>query len=116
MKRIINKLNRNFYKHTLLLLGVLFSFIYSAQAQEFGDGLGNHIADTTLNMNNKPIINALGIVIGSTTFINSQSIALQIESADKAILISRVFGTGAILAPVNGMLVYSTFDDKFYAY
>ncbi len=106
---------RNFLiKHTLLVLGMLFSLVYTADAQLFGDNLGSHKASQDIDMSNKKVINAQGLIVGSTVFLNNTSIALQIDAADKALLISRIFDTSAIAEPVNGMLVYSDFEDKFY--
>eukprot|EP01137_Pigoraptor_chileana_P021448 Opistho-2@85187 len=92
---------------------MLFSLVTAANAQRFGDNLGTHRASDTLRMTNNFIVNAKGVVIGSTTVLNN-SVALQIDAANRALLISRVVDTALILQPVNGMLVYQTGDDKFY--
>ena len=107
-------MRRNLYKHTLLVLGVLFSWVYSANAQIFGDNLGNHKATIDLNMQGNKIINAQGLIVGNSIFLNNTSVALQIDASDKALLISRVFDTNKIAAPENGMIIYSNSDDKFY--
>ncbi|MCK9403782.1 MAG: hypothetical protein M0Q26_10325, partial [Chitinophagaceae bacterium] len=103
------------WKHTLLVPGMLFLLVYTADAQLFGDNLGSHKASQDIDMSNKKVLNAQGMIVGSSFFLNNTSIALQIDAADKALLISRVFDTSAITEPVNGMLVYSDFNDKFYA-
>lgn len=85
-----------------------------AQAQQrFGDNLGNHRAATDLDMNTKSILNAAGVAIGSATLSNA-SVALQVDGADKAVLISRVTDTTAVAAPLPGMIVFNTADNTFY--
>ena len=93
---------------------ILSAFFLQANAQSFGDNLGNHNAAMDLNMKSHNVVNASRIAIGTTYFINS-NIALQIDGANKAILISRVNDTLAIDTPVNGMLIYTNIDNKFYA-
>ena len=97
-------------------IAVLGSTIYTSQAQQkFGDNLGTHIASKALDMNTQQILNASGVAIGTATLSNN-SIALQIDGSDKAILIPRVATNGAILAPQNGMIIYNTTDNKFSLY
>ncbi|MET0571079.1 MAG: hypothetical protein ABWZ79_06610 [Pedobacter agri] len=86
-----------------------------AQTQKMGDNLGNHTATKDLQMAGKQILNASGVVIGATVAANN-SVALQISGADKAILISNVAANTDILAPLNGMIIYNTTDNKFYLY
>ncbi|MBV9989227.1 MAG: hypothetical protein JO301_16225, partial [Chitinophagaceae bacterium] len=106
-------MRRRFVKHAWLVLGVLFSFIYTAQAQKLGDNLGNHTAKDDLKMQNFRILNAKGIVIGSSVFANDTSVALEINSINKALLISRINDTLAIKQPVDGMIIYLTTDRTF---
>ncbi|RPH31967.1 MAG: hypothetical protein EHM93_11200 [Bacteroidales bacterium] len=47
---------------------------------------------------------------------NSASAMLDVKSTDKGILIPRVNGTGSITTPVQGLLIYNTYDDAFYYY
>ena len=44
------------------------------------------------------------------------SAMLDVKSTNKGILIPRVAGTGSIVTPVQGLLIYSTSDDSFYFY
>lgn len=103
------------------LLSVAFAFAMTLgttqllKAQTFGDNLGNHKATKDLLMQNKQLLNAAGVAIGTATFTNS-SIALQIDGTDKAILIPRVAANSAIAAPLNGMIIYNTTDKKFFLY
>ena len=97
-----------------LIILILSASFLSAKAQSFGDNMGNHTAAMDLNMKSHNVVNAAGVAIGNTFFINS-NIALQIDGANKAILISRVYDTLAIDSPVNGMLIYTNSDNKFYA-
>ncbi|HCL06921.1 MAG TPA: hypothetical protein DHW64_13625, partial [Chitinophagaceae bacterium] len=102
-------------KGLVILVLVLLSFVSNTSAQKFGDNLGNHIASDTLRMNGFRIVNAQGIAIGTARILNN-NIALQIDGLDKALLLPRVTDTLAIpnANAVNGMLVYSLVDDKFY--
>ncbi|TAJ54639.1 MAG: hypothetical protein EPO58_08325, partial [Chitinophagaceae bacterium] len=109
----MSNLRRNFTKHVIAICVLLFSLVTVTNAQRFGDNLGTHRATDTLRMTNNFIVNAKGVVIGSTTVLNN-SVALQIDASNRALLIPRVFDTVLILQPVNGMLVYQTGDDKFY--
>ena len=105
-------------KVTNILAGILMliflCLVKSLNAQSFGDNMGNHTAAMDLNMKSHNVVNAAGVVIGSSIFLNN-SIALQIDGANKALLLTRIKDTTAIENPVNGMLVYATSDDKFYA-
>lgn len=96
----------------LLLLLSLCNLNIVAQ-QRMGDGLGNHKASQDLNMNSKNIVNAQGLVIGVATYSNN-SVALQVDGADKAILFPRITSLSSIAEPLNGMMVYNMADQKFY--
>lgn len=93
----------------------LTSSLVKAQNQKMGDNLGNHVATKDLQLAGKQILNASGVVIGTTVAAN-ESVALQIGSTDKAILVSNVAANADILTPLNGMIVYNTNDNKFYLY
>ena len=109
MKKIILK--------TALMIAVLSATSYIAEAQQkFGDNLGNHKATKDLDMNTKQVLNTSGVVIGSATALTNTSIALQIGTANQAIVISSVALNGDILLPVNGMIIYNTTDKKFFLY
>jgi len=97
-----------------LIVGLLSATASFAQAQKFGDNLGNHIATKNLEMNNNQILNASGIVIGSATPLTNTSIALQI-GAGKALVISSV-ADPVTLDAVEGMIVYNTTSTQFEAY
>jgi len=84
-----------------------------ATAQRFGDNLGNHSATDTLRMRGFNLLQAGGITIGTYNFLNN-SVALQIDAVNKAVLIPRINDTTAISNPVNGMLVYSLANETFY--
>ena len=105
---------RNYWKHGMVICVMLFSLVYTANAQKFGDNLGNHIAVKPLDMNNKSVVNAAGVYIGFQVAIDSANIALQIESSNKALRISRVADTSSIAVAYTGMLIYSQKDDTFY--
>ncbi|MDZ4071562.1 MAG: hypothetical protein U1C70_07045, partial [Sediminibacterium sp.] len=94
---------------------MIFAMVSTAHAQRFGDNFGDHRATDTLRMNNFRIVNAQGIAIGTARILNN-NIALQIDGLDKALLLPRVSDTLAIPNnnAVNGMLLYSLADDKFY--
>lgn len=98
-----------------LLTGI--SSVAQAQNQKMGDNLGNHKATKDLQMGANAILNAKAIAIGIADVTNT-SIALQVEGVDKALLIPRVTNLAAIPVAnlVNGMIVYSTADNKFYLY
>jgi hypothetical protein len=100
-----------------LILGLVTCTSYFAQAQKFGDNLGNHTATKDLLMSGKMIKNAAGLAIGVAEVTNN-NVALQIDGADKAILIPRVTNIlpETIAAPLNGMIVYSLADNTFYLY
>lgn len=102
-------------KGLIILVVVLLSLVFRTNAQTFGDNLGNHRATDTLRMGGYRIVNAQGIAIGTARILNN-NIALQIDGLDKALLIPRVIDTLAIPAAnaVNGMLIYSLVDNKFY--
>lgn len=100
---------------SILIVGLLAGVTSFAQAQKFGDNLGNHIATKDLQMAGKNIFNAEGIAIGTTALTNG-SVALQIGTANKAILVSAVAANADIQAPLNGMIVYNNTDNKFYLY
>lgn len=108
-------------KSTLLKSAMVVAFFAftlgaaQAQTQKMGDNLGNHTATKDLQLAGKQILNASGVVIGATVAANN-SVALQISGADKAILISNVAANADILAPLNGMIIYNTTDNKFYLY
>ena len=107
MKKLLSKLG---------LAAVLILALNSAvKAQQFGDNLGSHKATKTLDMNTQQILNTSGVAIGTATLSNS-SIALQIDGSDKAILIPRVATNATITAPLNGMIIYNTTDNKFSLY
>jgi hypothetical protein len=110
-------LRRNFGKHVTGICVMLFSFMYTANAQKLGDNLGNHKAKDTLRMGNNYIVNAKGIAIGSSTLLNDY-IGLQLDSADKAILIPRIQDTALIpgLFAINGMMVFQLKDATFYVH
>jgi hypothetical protein len=106
-------------KTSLLKLALVMSIVtatsFLAKAQKFGDNLGNHKATKDLQMEGKTIFNAAGVAIGTTTLANG-SVALQIGSTTQAILLSSVAANTDIVAPLNGMIVYNTTDNKFYLY
>ncbi|NTD96319.1 hypothetical protein G6M26_27330 [Agrobacterium tumefaciens] len=108
-------------KSTLLKSAMVVAFFAltlgssQAQTQKMGDNLGNHTATRDLQLAGKQILNASGVVIGATVAANN-SVALQISGADRAILISNVVANADILAPLNGMIIYNTTDNKFYLY
>ncbi|WP_293788391.1 hypothetical protein [uncultured Pedobacter sp.] len=106
---------KQFLLKSVLMMGLLFATAFFAKAQKFGDNLGNHTATKDLQMAGKSIFNAEGIAIGTATISNG-SVALQIGSANKAILISSVTANTDIATPVNGMIVYNNTDNKFYLY
>jgi len=106
---------KQFLLKSVLSAVLLFVTVFFARAQKFGDNLGNHIANKDLQMSGKSIFNADGIAIGSATITNG-SVALQIGSANKAILLSSVNANTDIATPVNGMVIYNNTDNKFYLY
>ncbi|WP_221406354.1 beta strand repeat-containing protein, partial [Daejeonella rubra] len=101
----------------VFLPGILVLALNSVQGQtrqiRLGDNMGDHTASQDLDMNSKKLLNAEGIAIGTAT-IGNQSIALQVDGANKAILIPRITSLAAIVTPENGMLVYNAGDNKFY--
>jgi len=109
----VSKLRRNYVKHGIAVCAMLFSLVYTASAQRLGDNFGNHKAIKDIDMGNNAILNAQGIVIGSTNGLLT-SVAIQIDALDKAFLASRVADTSSILNPLRGMLIYSQKDDIFY--
>ena len=96
-------------------LCVLATGLAQAQTQKMGDNLGNHTATRDLQLAGKQILNASGVVIGATVAANN-SVALQIAGTNKAILISNVAANTDIVAPLNGMIIYNTTENKFYLY
>ena len=106
-------------KKFLLKAGLAAVLVFAGtnlvKAQQFGDNLGNHKATKDLLMETKQILNASGVAIGTATLTNT-SIALQIDGATKAILIPRVALNTDIVAPLNGMIIYNTTDNKFNLY
>ena len=106
-------------KKNLLKAGIAATLMLATtglvKAQTFGDNLGNHKATKDLLMQTKKILNTDGVAIGTATFTNA-SIALQIDAADKAILIPRVATNAAIATPINGMIIYNTTDKKFFLF
>ena len=68
--------------------GILIGAFNSVQGQtrqiRLGDNMGDHTASQDLDMNNKKLLNAEGLAIG-TASIGNQSIALQVDGANKAI-------------------------------
>lgn len=113
-QRIVRKL-ASVPKGFIILLVVVLSLVSKTDAQTFGDNLGSHRASDTLRMGGNRIVNADGIAIGTARILNN-SIALQIDGLTKSLLIPRVTDTLAIpeVNAVNGMLVYSLADNKFY--
>jgi hypothetical protein len=117
------KIHLDYMKITLLKLlcavGIVagVSSFAQAQNQKMGDNLGNHKAVKDLQMGNNAVLNTKAVAIGIADVTN-KSIALQVEGVDKAILIPRITNLAAIPATdlVNGMIVYSTADNKFYLY
>ena len=103
------------HKYIVICILLIVALVSTANAQRFGDNLGDHRATDTLRMNNFRIVNAQGIAIGTARILNN-NIALQIDGLDKALLLPRVSDTLAIpdANAVNGMLLYSLADDKFY--
>lgn len=97
----------------ILISLLLFSASLLFAQQKLGDNLGNHKATQDLDMNSKKLLNSAGVAIGVATISNA-SIALQVDGADKSILIPRISALTAISTPENGMLVYNTADSKFY--
>jgi len=93
---------------------VFFSLSVSAQ-WKIGDNLGNHKATQDLNMNSKKIVNVDAAALGAASMTNT-SVQLELGSGSKALLINRVASTAAVLAPVNGMIVYNNADNRFYLY
>ena len=104
-----------FLLKSVLITGLFSGAAFFAQAQKFGDNLGNHTATKDLQMAGKSIFNADGIAIGSASLVNG-SVALQIGGVNKAMLVSTVSANTDIVAPVNGMIVYNSTDNKFYMY
>jgi hypothetical protein len=98
---------------TIIFLGAIGSVQGQLRQVRLGDNLGDHMASKDLNMNNKQILNAEGIAIGSATITNL-NVAFQIDGTNKAILMPRITELSAIQTPVNGMLVYNSTDNKFY--
>jgi hypothetical protein len=100
----------------ILLISAMVSLLGEAAycQQRLGDNLGNHKATQNLNLNNKNILSASGVVIGGSSMANS-SVGLQIDGS-KALLLSRVTSLGSITAPVSGMMVYNSTDNKLYVY
>ncbi|WP_037360213.1 hypothetical protein, partial [Asinibacterium sp. OR53] len=108
-------MRRNLHKIAGFICLLAFTFTATtSRAQTFGDNLGNHTATDTLRMRGFNILQAGGITIGTYAFLNN-SVALQIEATDKALLLSRVSDTSAIANRVDGMLIYSNADHQFYA-
>ncbi|MET0571080.1 MAG: hypothetical protein ABWZ79_06615 [Pedobacter agri] len=104
-----------FLLKSVLITGLLSGSAFFAQAQKFGDNLGNHTATKDLQMAGKSIFNAEGIAIGSASMVNG-SVALQIGGSNKAMLVSTVAANADIATPVNGMIIYNSTDNKFYMY
>ncbi|RZJ90396.1 MAG: hypothetical protein EOO20_08300, partial [Chryseobacterium sp.] len=102
-----------FLLKSVLITGLLSGTAFFAQAQKFGDNLGNHTATKDLQMAGKSIFNADGIAIGSASMVNG-SVALQIGGINKAMLVSTVANNTDIATPVNGMIIYNSTDNKFY--
>ena len=100
-----------------LVMGLVTATSYFAQAQKFGDNMGNHKASKDVLMENFNIKNAAGVAIGVGEITNA-NVALQIDGANKAILIPRVTNIlpATIATPENGMIVYSQSDNTFYLY
>jgi|GEM_PF-3553300 len=101
------------------VVGITAASSVLAQAQvKMGDNLGNHTATKTLNMGAFDIWNTTGVSIGtpSTYSALSASIALQIADGTKALMVSTVANTAAIVTPANGMIVYSTADNMLMVY
>lgn len=97
----------------LFYLFLLFCHFNTVAQQRMGDGLGSHKAFQDLNMNSKTIVNAKGVLVGVASFSNN-SVALQVDGLDKAILFPRITSLSNIAAPLNGMMVYNIADQKFY--
>ena len=98
-------------KFILLILICLFK---NAPCQlKTGDNLGNHKAIKDLDMSDQKIISASGIVLGAASYSNN-SVQLELTAGNKALLINRVANINSIISPVDGMLVYSNTENKFY--
>lgn len=108
-------MNRKNMKTAAIIIVLAATASIASAQQKFGDNLGNHKATKDINANTFNILNASGVAIGSANFTNS-SIALQVDGADKAILVPRVAANSAIVDPLNGMIIYNTTDKKFYLY
>jgi hypothetical protein len=109
----------------LPLLNVCNLGIIRAQ-RKLSDNLGNHIAIKDLNLSNKNInnvkvVNTDNLIIGTGSSVTNQSIALQVNGSDQAILIPRVTDLLNVTAPsipvanaVEGMMVYDVATHKLY--
>jgi hypothetical protein len=105
-------------KSLILLLSLLFLLSRSLMAQVVqGDNLGSHKSTKDLNLNTKNLINASGLIIGAAAFTgNNTNIALEISGTNKALLLPRVASLPAIAQPIDGMLIYSSADNRVYVY
>jgi hypothetical protein len=99
-------------KKILLIAGILVAG-FQGQAQKVGDNLGNHIATQALDMQSHNIVSASGVVIGAASFTNT-SVSLELAGTTQAFLVNRVATLGTIAAPVDGMMIYSNADNRFY--
>lgn len=105
-------------KKILLLIGILVAgFQVRAQTHKVGDNLGNHLATQDLDLGIHNIVNASGVVIGAATFTNT-NISLELVGSNKAFLVNKVIDVTTNTIPtanaVDGMMVYSKADNRFY--
>jgi hypothetical protein len=93
---------------------------------KLGDNMGSHKATKDIdlqshNINTANLVAAKGVVIGTATALSNTSVALQVDGADKAIVVPRVTDLLNATAPsipvanaINGMIVYDLATSKFY--
>lgn len=114
-------------RHLLFLLLMAAINMVSAQTGNVGIGenspgsklavkgnlsVGNSYTTTAAPADGAIIQGAVGV----GTLNPYSGAMLDVQSADKGILIPRVNGTGSVTSPANGMLVYNTQDNKFWYY
>lgn len=56
------------------------------------------------------------VKIGNSPTNVSTSSSLELESTNKALVVTRVADTTAITTPINGMIIYCNADNKFKVY
>lgn len=118
-------MRREFIKYSIPVLFFISGGRAFAQ-QKMGDNLGSHKAKMTLDLNNNNIkgvsvFNAKGAVIGTASQLSNESVALQFQGTNKAMLISRVTNLLSSSNPsiptalaLDGMMVYDIATSQFY--